>query len=185
MIGIENFPNIIPASAEYPFGDIKDTPSGTPVNRYTNGDIQQFLRQLATRGGVTPNGLRDNDVNGYQLQRALLQNLPNKFVTEFTTEFDGTATIITRASIVAGMTNVNPFDQTFVGGTTSANKLLDFTITVMVQFSQTGNWVHATTGGANAVANYAIEIDNGTGDITLTDTLAPFNLSNVRVVLIG
>jgi hypothetical protein len=69
--GIQNFPNIIPADADYLDGDIKDAPSGTPVNRSTNGDIQQFFAKLLRVAGITPNGLRDNESNGYQLYDAL------------------------------------------------------------------------------------------------------------------
>jgi hypothetical protein len=70
-VGIQNFPNIVPANADYLDGDIKDAPSGTPVNRSTNGDIQQFFAKLLRVAGITPNGLRDNETNGYQLFDAL------------------------------------------------------------------------------------------------------------------
>jgi len=65
-IGIENYPNIVPADADYLNGDIKDTPSGTPVNRLVYGDIHQFFRKLMRDAGLTPNGLRDNESNGFQ-----------------------------------------------------------------------------------------------------------------------
>jgi len=70
-VGIQNFPNIIPADADYLDGDIKDAPSGTPVNRATNGDIQQLFAKLLREASITPNGLRDNETNGYQLYDAL------------------------------------------------------------------------------------------------------------------
>jgi len=70
-IGIPNYPNIIPADADYLDGDIKDAPSGTPVNRATNGDIQQFFAKIMREASITPNGLRDNESNGYQLYEAL------------------------------------------------------------------------------------------------------------------
>lgn len=72
-VGLENFPNIIPADADYLNGDIKDTPSGTPVNRQTNGDIQQFFRKLMREASISPNGLRDNETNGFQLYESLLK----------------------------------------------------------------------------------------------------------------
>jgi len=72
-VGIPNFPNIIPADADYLDGDIKDAPNGTPVNRSTNGDIQQFFAKLLRVAGITPNGLRDNETNGYQLYDALVK----------------------------------------------------------------------------------------------------------------
>lgn len=70
-IGIENFPQINPADADYLSGDIKDQPSGTPINRLTNGDIQQFFRKLLRLANITPNGTRDNESNGFQTIEAL------------------------------------------------------------------------------------------------------------------
>lgn len=70
-VGIENFSQINPADADYLNGDIKDAPAGTPVNRQVYGDIQQFFRKLMRDAGLTPNGQRDNESNGFQLIAAL------------------------------------------------------------------------------------------------------------------
>jgi len=85
-IGIANYPNIEPASADYPNGYIKDAPSGTPVNVLTNGDIQILFDKLCRVAGVTPNGLPDNETNGYQLFEALQKAARpyNTYVAELT-----------------------------------------------------------------------------------------------------
>ena len=72
-IGIANYPNITAANADYPNGQIKDAPSGTPVNVLTNGDIQILFDKLLRVSAITPNGLPDNETNGYQLYTALLK----------------------------------------------------------------------------------------------------------------
>lgn len=64
---LEFFPNAVAPSADYPNGDVKDTPSGTPVNVATMGDVFQFFRKLMDEAGVTPNNLRDNTTNGWQI----------------------------------------------------------------------------------------------------------------------
>lgn len=70
-IGIANYPNITAASADYPNGNIKDNPSGTPVNVLTNGDLQMFFDKMVRIAGITPNGTPDNESNGYQLVEAI------------------------------------------------------------------------------------------------------------------
>jgi hypothetical protein len=70
-IGIANYPNITAASAAYPNGQIKDDPSGTPVNVLTNGDLQITFDKILREAGVTANNLPDNETNGYQIFAAL------------------------------------------------------------------------------------------------------------------
>lgn len=72
-IGIANYPNITPANADYPNGQIKNDPSGTPVNVLTNGDIQIFFDKMLRIAGLTANGLPDNETNGYQLVDAVVR----------------------------------------------------------------------------------------------------------------
>lgn len=62
---------VVAAGGAYPFGDIKDNPSGTRINRKSNADIQQFFQKLMNSAGITANSLADNDTNGYQLTEAL------------------------------------------------------------------------------------------------------------------
>ena len=62
---------VVAAGGAYPFGDIKDNPSGTRINRKSNADIQQFFQKLMNSAGITANSLADNTTNGYQLTEAL------------------------------------------------------------------------------------------------------------------
>jgi hypothetical protein len=62
---------IVSVGGAYPYGDIKDNPSGTIIDRTSNADMQQFFQRLMAIGGVTPNGLPDNQTNGFQLFLAL------------------------------------------------------------------------------------------------------------------
>jgi hypothetical protein len=71
-IGIVNYPNRDTSDlTAYPNGQIKNDPSGTPVNVLTNGDVQIFFDKLLRISGLTANGLPDNETNGYQLITAL------------------------------------------------------------------------------------------------------------------
>lgn len=70
-IGIANKPNTNPADADYPNGDVKDNPSGTPVNRLVYGDFHQFFEKLMLDSGLVANNQRDNVSNGYQYIEAL------------------------------------------------------------------------------------------------------------------
>lgn len=67
--------NVEAASANYPFGSIRDktlSVGGTPVNRTTYTDMHQFFAKLMNFAGVTPNNLPDNDYSGWQLMEALM-----------------------------------------------------------------------------------------------------------------
>ena len=73
-IGIENYPNISPADADYPNGNIRDAASGvapTPVNVLTNADIHQTFYKLLDLASITANGDPENVSNGYQYIDAL------------------------------------------------------------------------------------------------------------------
>ena len=71
-IGIANYPN--PDTSDptnYPNGNIKNRPNGTPINVLTNGDVQMVFDKLMRIAGLTANGLPDNETNGYQLIEAI------------------------------------------------------------------------------------------------------------------
>lgn len=58
----------------FPDGRLKDNTGsgdGTPVNEKTNGDWFQAIAKLMRLYGITPNGLPDNETNGYQIIEAL------------------------------------------------------------------------------------------------------------------
>lgn len=110
-IGIQNFPNIIPADDDYLSGRIKDNPgdgSGTPVNQLTNGDIHEFFAWLMNRAGIIPNGLPDNEYSGHQFIKALNVFGNNHLSTDIIKGLIGTYTtndliILWGCSIVANI----------------------------------------------------------------------------------
>ncbi len=55
-----------------------DTQPGTPVAREVYGDILTNLYKVLRLAGITANGNEDNELNGYQLVKAI-QSLPNLF----------------------------------------------------------------------------------------------------------
>jgi hypothetical protein len=64
---------VIAPSVAYPYGDIKDNPSGTIVDSTSNSDLQQFAQKVMDEGNITPNGLPDNVTNGFQIFQGLQQ----------------------------------------------------------------------------------------------------------------
>ena len=77
-IKLENKPNVEAPSAAYPYGAIKDNTGsndGTPVNTAVYGDFHQFFARMLGESGVTPNGLPDNAVDGFQYFEAFLRLL--------------------------------------------------------------------------------------------------------------
>lgn len=77
---LEDQTNVEAPSADYPSGRIKNDSGvgdGTPVSESLYGDIQQFFAKLfRDAGSITPNGLPDNETNGWQTNDAL--NLSQK-----------------------------------------------------------------------------------------------------------
>jgi hypothetical protein len=58
----------------YPSGRIKDNDgsgNGTPVNRSVYGDLHSTISKLMRLYSITPNGLPDNETNGFQIIDAL------------------------------------------------------------------------------------------------------------------
>jgi hypothetical protein len=54
---------VVGVGGAYPYGDIKDNPSGTIIDRTSNADLQQFFQKLLAEAGITGNGLADNVTN--------------------------------------------------------------------------------------------------------------------------
>lgn len=188
--GIQNYPQIDTTNpTAYPSGNIKDAPSGTPVNVLTNADLHQTFDKLLRESGQTANNNPDNETNGFQYVKAILQMLPNKFIVEDVNSLDGATTVITRASIQAasfgasGSVNVGAFDFARKVGSATVDKLRDFHIQCQVQSGGSGAW--ATCGIGTLGTDVQVSINDGTGDITVTWSLPPANNSNCRVILIG
>lgn len=65
--------NVDAPDGNFIYGRIRDyaasTP-GTPVNEALYGDIHQLIARMMQESGVVPNGLPDNDYNGFQIYEA-------------------------------------------------------------------------------------------------------------------
>lgn len=73
MIPLKDKPNVVAPGGDYPYGRIKDAAGGNPgtlVNTMVYGDIHQFFEKLMDASGIVPNGLSDNETNGFQLFEA-------------------------------------------------------------------------------------------------------------------
>lgn len=70
---------VIAPSGTYPYGDIKDAPSPTKVNRKSNADMIQFFQRMAANAGISLNNLPDNATNGFQFVQALNTMFCNLF----------------------------------------------------------------------------------------------------------
>lgn len=69
--------SVVAVGGAYPYGDIKDNPSGTIIDRTSNADLQQFFQKLIVEAGITANSLADNATNGFQLTEALSKVIGN------------------------------------------------------------------------------------------------------------
>lgn len=72
-IKLQNKPNVDAPDVTYPYGNIKDdtgSNDGTPLNKLVHADFHQFFAKILdigeTVGYLTPNGLPENDDNGFQ-----------------------------------------------------------------------------------------------------------------------
>ena len=80
-IPITDLSNILAPDYDYPYGKFTDISApgasdGTPVNTDMTNDWSQFFAKLMDEGGVTFNGLPDNDYSGFQLFEALEGLIP-------------------------------------------------------------------------------------------------------------
>lgn len=76
MRTLTSIPNVDAPTSEFPSGRIRNknliggTP-GTPVIEELYGDIVESIQKLLRLADITPNGLADSEVNGYQILQAL------------------------------------------------------------------------------------------------------------------
>jgi hypothetical protein len=71
--GIQDLTNVTAPDADYPDGNVKNAPNGTPVNVESVSDMYQFFAKMMREADITPNGLADNETNGYEFYDALLK----------------------------------------------------------------------------------------------------------------
>lgn len=132
-IGIVNYPNRDTSDlTAYPNGQIKNDPSGTPVNVLTNGDVQIFFDKLLRISGITANGLPDNETNGYQLITALQQAARpyDCYVAALTQSGTGAPTAVVMENTLSGTVVL----ARSIGGTYSATLVGEFDAAKTVAF---------------------------------------------------
>lgn len=104
-IPLEDKPNVTSPGGNYPYGDIKDNPgdnSGTPVNREVYADFHQFFAKILDAGSIVPNGLLENQANGFQYFDALIANIRATAATE---ALAGTVERATQGEVDTGTDN--------------------------------------------------------------------------------
>lgn len=127
-IPITDLSNILAPDYDYPYGKFKDISApgasdGTPVNTDMTNDWSQFFAKLMDEGGVTFNGLPDNDYSGFQLFEALEGLIPEikyRGNTEYTDGNNLPVTVISSTYNVANFPTAsveigigsNPFSDT-------------------------------------------------------------------------
>lgn len=93
--------SVIAVGGAYPFGDIKDNPSGTVVNRKSNADMQQFFQKIMFEANITPNSLAENSTNGWQLVNAL-QTIASRYAAQIIISMLGDAYDNTKVYVLYG-----------------------------------------------------------------------------------
>jgi len=81
MIPLASKTNVVAPNATYPYGRTKDNTGsndGTPVNTAVHGDAHQFFEKLMDEAAIAPNGLPENEVDGWQLYEALLKVIDHR-----------------------------------------------------------------------------------------------------------
>jgi len=84
MIPLASKTNVTAPGGAFPYGNIKDNTGindGTPVNKDVYADFHQFFARLAALSSITPNGLPEDVVNGFQYMEAFL-DMANSFREE-------------------------------------------------------------------------------------------------------
>lgn len=82
--GIQHYPRITPPDSDFPDGRLKDrdgSDRGTPINEFTNGDLQQFFAKIMRIAGIAPNLLPDCEYTGFQYYQALSSILNSRIGT--------------------------------------------------------------------------------------------------------
>jgi hypothetical protein len=140
---ISNFDGtVIAPGGAYPYGDVKDAPSGTRVNKKMVTDILQTSQIIMADGlnGVAVNGLPDNATNGYQLYTALKRVTVSEYSIQSRGSMDGDTIDFKN-------------NQTIIYTATSTN----VTLTIDFQFARAGNKVVLRTnltGGGVLTVNF-------------------------------
>jgi hypothetical protein len=119
MIALKSNPNVDNSdTTNYPDGRIKDNTgsgNGTGVNRSVYGDLHANISRLMRLYGILPNGLPDNETNGYQIIESLIALASkNDYIYPLTTNGTDTLNIDIKLSLMK--------DNEFLICLASANK---------------------------------------------------------------
>jgi hypothetical protein len=102
-------------SAEFPYGNLIDETGvndGTAVNREFLTDIVQFFEKAVDEAGVVPNGIVDNEYDGWQLYEAFRKlTKPYKVLTGLLTQSGTNAPTVTILGINEIGTPVMAYDS--------------------------------------------------------------------------
>lgn len=144
---IQDVQNVDAPTADYPNGRMRDkagATSGTILGEPLHGDVVQFFSKLMRDANpvVTPNGLPDNETNGYQLFTAFINYIRNVLVATETAK--GTVEKATTAEAQAG----------------TADKYLDAALFQLISSTTTRN------GVVEKATNYESQIGEADKNIT-------------------
>lgn len=170
---ITDKPNTEAVSADYPYGNIKDTVGatpGTPVNKLVYADFHQFFAKMMDWAEVTANGLADNDYSGFQLFEAFMKAKPYKvYVAQVTQVGTAAPTFViqenTIGDIVWARNGVGDYEGTLASAFSTSDKF--WAIISKPNNTHTASVFYST---ANLV-NIFVQADGGAAaDSNLSDT---------------
>lgn len=169
--GVENYSPITAPGGAYPYGNIKNNPSGTPVNVLTNADYIQFFARMLDIANMTANVLPDNLTNGYQYFIAL-QEIINYNLAEIFKLYIGTTYSTVTGYRISGLATRTDDGIVFhdgklyyvVGATGGACggglvDLINFTVPQSSKDGLLAAKVECGTAGTADICNYANLID--------------------------
>lgn len=170
---------VIAPGGAYPYGDVKDAPTGTVVDKKMVADLIQMGQRAMAKGNITPNSLPDNSTNDFQLYEAL-QKIPaelvigtGSFVSPLLVSFEYNYSILFTSAIPLNPTlelspiNAIPGHKVHVhwvgnaGGST-------ITITATGTGIVVGDTTAGLAAGINGIAEFTYLGNDGTNDIYLS-----------------
>ena len=174
MIPLKNNPNVDNSNlSDYPDSRIRDnsgTGNGTPVNRSVYGDIHSNISKLMRLYGITPNGIPDNETNGYQIIESIKSlSTKNTIVANITTS---------GGVLVAGM----KIGLLKVGEKMYCKALCDLTTETTIKGNDTANVYVVTFVGVFVTGDY-LELVKTSGNIELRRVIDQNNISSVIAAL--
>lgn len=92
---------VVAPNATYPYGYVKNSPTGTRVDTNMVGDLLMFLQRVMATTGVTPNGTEDNATNGFQAFLGM-QKFTNNYIAQLIISLIGTTYDPTKVYILYG-----------------------------------------------------------------------------------